>query len=308
MCIFKHPAYFDHAVFQDDVNFTLGRFESHAGFEDAVFKKSAVFVNVTFRRSAMFIGTVFHERASFAYATFDGLTGFDDTEFHDDALFGSSKFGSSVTFGGTTFFARQADFSGVDLRDGNSFSVSRPVRKTSSCDPRPFRLPEQGAELYRLAKESARRQGDHSRAGEYHYAEQCAKEYGNRKESGWKLWRLAFWKSRLEWLFARMIFGYGEKVLRPLFAGLAVILIWAVLYSAMGGIAPGGLEGEAARVHEPGFGECFYFSLVTFTTLGYGDMAPKAHLGFRLVAGGEALLGAGLMALFVVALARKYTR
>ena len=42
---------------------------------------------------------------------------------------------------------------------------------------------------------------------------------------------------------------------------------------------------------------CFYFSLVTWTTLGYGDFRPTSAL--RLVAASEAILGYFSMALFV---------
>jgi prepilin signal peptidase PulO-like enzyme (type II secretory pathway) len=42
---------------------------------------------------------------------------------------------------------------------------------------------------------------------------------------------------------------------------------------------------------------CFYFSLVTWTTLGYGDFRPTAAL--RLIAASEALLGYVSMALFI---------
>ena len=59
--------------------------------------------------------------------------------------------------------------------------------------------------------------------------------------------------------------------------------------------------------YEAGFGKCLYFSAVTFTTLGYGDFQPKPGF-FRFVAGTEAAMGAALMALFIVGLARKYTR
>jgi len=45
---------------------------------------------------------------------------------------------------------------------------------------------------------------------------------------------------------------------------------------------------------------------VTFTTLGYGDMAPKPY--FRIPAAMEAVLGAALMATFIVSLTRKYMR
>ena len=49
-----------------------------------------------------------------------------------------------------------------------------------------------------------------------------------------------------------------------------------------------------------------YFSVITFTTIGYGDYAPLGWL--RLVAGVEGLLGLFLMALFTVSFARKFIR
>jgi hypothetical protein len=53
-----------------------------------------------------------------------------------------------------------------------------------------------------------------------------------------------------------------------------------------------------------GFGEAFYFSGITFTTIGYGDIAP---IGFaRFLAVSEGAAGIFLISSFVVALVRKY--
>ena len=74
----------------------------------------------------------------------------------------------------------------------------------------------------------------------------------------------------------------------------AVIFWWK---SAVATVAP-----EASS-----FGACLYFSMVTFTTLGYGDLYPNP--GFpRALAAGEAVLGMILMSLFTVVLARKFIR
>ncbi len=50
-----------------------------------------------------------------------------------------------------------------------------------------------------------------------------------------------------------------------------------------------------------------YFSLVTFTTLGYGDYSPPAGLG-RFVASVEAVSGLLFMSLYLVTFVRKYGR
>ncbi|PUZ92369.1 potassium transporter Kef, partial [Vibrio vulnificus] len=49
-----------------------------------------------------------------------------------------------------------------------------------------------------------------------------------------------------------------------------------------------------------------YFSVVTFTTLGYGDISPVGLA--RFIAALEAFLGSFTMALFVVVFVKKMTR
>lgn len=49
--------------------------------------------------------------------------------------------------------------------------------------------------------------------------------------------------------------------------------------------------------------KCFYFSAVTITTLGYGDISPTSDLG-RIVASSEAVLGVTFIGLFLNALSR----
>jgi len=113
------------------------------------------------------------------------------------------------------------------------------------------------------------------------------------------------WLGRLA--LGRVVYGYGERPLRPLALALGVIAIWTALYAGVAGIAPGYETSPAAiEAYEPSFGEAAHFSVVTFTTSGYGDFMPKA--GFRWLADAEAALGAALMAVFIVCLSKKYVR
>lgn len=94
--------------------------------------------------------------------------------------------------------------------------------------------------------------------------------------------------SMIDWL----IWGYGEKPKRIFSAGLMVVLAYAaVFFSISDQIGVG--EG---RLNRPV--DCLYFSMVTFSTLGYGDMLPKSSLA-RLLCGSEALIGAFTMGLVV---------
>lgn len=73
----------------------------------------------------------------------------------------------------------------------------------------------------------------------------------------------------------RKVILVASLVLIMFFAGLVESGIWALTYVAVGAFS--------------GFDEALYFSTVTFTTLGYGDIV--IHSGWRLLAGIEAANG-----------------
>lgn len=65
-----------------------------------------------------------------------------------------------------------------------------------------------------------------------------------------------------------------------------------------------GLSIDGRGIHS--FADAFYFTTVTLTTLGYGDIAPGEQLG-RIVIGFEALLGFVLLATFASTVFRKFS-
>lgn len=114
---------------------------------------------------------------------------------------------------------------------------------------------------------------------------------------------LVHMESKTKWAANKMLFHfarYGESPQRVLFTSLMIILMYAVVYWASGGITPD------VSSYTPSFLESVYFSAVTFTTLGYGDFHPKSS--FQIFAISEALLGAFIMAFFVVVVSRRLIR
>jgi len=112
-----------------------------------------------------------------------------------------------------------------------------------------------------------------------------------------KRW-LAFLEGHLRWLANRFLWytsSYGESPGRVFLTTLLVVFVYTFLYWVLGAV-----EGAES------FLENLYFSVVTFTTVGYGDYVPKP--GYHLLAGSEAFLGAFMMAFFVVVLSRKVIR
>lgn len=97
--------------------------------------------------------------------------------------------------------------------------------------------------------------------------------------------------------------GYGERPPRALFISILFIFIYSWIYSYFN------LIHYASPSMEKSIGwlQSFYFSVVTFTTLGFGDIVPKHGIGQALVAI-EVMMGYLLLGTLVAILIRKITR
>ena len=96
--------------------------------------------------------------------------------------------------------------------------------------------------------------------------------------------------------------GYGEKPHRIVLSSALVILFYALTFLILGGVTY-----AASSAYKMSFGDYLYYSIVTFTTVGYGDFIPKPLPHFRLLAASEAFIGAFMIGLFIFTLARKYS-
>ncbi|PIU41165.1 MAG: hypothetical protein COS99_07445 [Candidatus Omnitrophica bacterium CG07_land_8_20_14_0_80_42_15] len=95
------------------------------------------------------------------------------------------------------------------------------------------------------------------------------------------------------------VWGHGERPARSFLAAIAIILLSAFCYTFDYVLVNG-------IILKPDFFKAIYLSVVTFTTVGYGDISPMG-LG-KIVASIEAFSGAFVMPIFVVGLSRKYLR
>jgi hypothetical protein len=109
-------------------------------------------------------------------------------------------------------------------------------------------------------------------------------------------WRLDKW---IGWALHRWGWGYG---VRPLYTVGWMLFVWLLFGLAIYPVVGIQLPDEKVTHNVP---SALALSAVTFTTLGYGNRTPCGTIG-ECCGGLEALLGALLISVFVVALATKY--
>ena len=131
-----------------------------------------------------------------------------------------------------------------------------------------------------------------------------------------------FSKKAFEWFhlsFSNFIYRYGESPRRVIRFALIIIFLFAILLNISGIVNSDRTnliieiikenqgDGYTLRYLGPileSFLNCLYFSVVTFTTLGYGDFQPAVGLS-RFFVSLESIIGAITMALFVYTFARR---
>ena len=335
--VFKGNAGFDRATFKGDAWFFRVTFEGDAWFFRAIFEGDAVFLEATFEGDAVFGETTFEGFAWFGEATFEGDAVFDRATFKGDTWFEGATFEGYAQFGGATFegivtfkgkrkdskykFYGKLGFSNTEFRKGVLIDIPSEW----------FKLPSAKAEAYRVQRISYEREGKKDDADRMFVRERRAlreakvekakddvektKEelkrfIDSQKAEGIKAklkslfklikaignYLLAEFGSFLEFLLADWTCEYGTNWRRPVILWmLFVFLVFPLLYFILGGIT---------KVSSPL--DYLYFSVVTATTFGYGDLQPIGWC--RLVASMEAIFGTFMWAVFLVVFARKYMR
>lgn len=159
---------------------------------------------------------------------------------------------------------------------------------------------EQTEEIYRDLRKAAEREGLFAMGGHF-----LQKELTMRRHLMPRFSSQRFISKAID-LFC----GYGEAPMRVIGFSLALIFICAILYMFTGLSysdevhifnLDNGLKANLVLLFN-----CIYYSVVTFTTLGYGDFTP---IGLsRAIAAIEAFTGSFTIALYVVVFVKKMTR
>jgi hypothetical protein len=159
---------------------------------------------------------------------------------------------------------------------------------------------EQAEEIYRDLRKHSEQEGMFTLSGEL-----IQKELTMR--------RLQLPKYSSQRFFSKLIdifCGYGEAPLRIISFSLILIVCCAFIYMFTGLNFEGNIQylewDYSFEKNSDIFFSSLYYSVVTFTTLGYGDFTPVGIS--RAVAAFEAFTGSFTIALFVVVFVKKMTR
>ena len=110
----------------------------------------------------------------------------------------------------------------------------------------------------------------------------------------WATWRVAH-----QVLFTGAI--DGNKIVGAICIYILLGLIWAMMYLFIAEAVPGSFNGVPQAPWLENFATAVYFSFVTITTLGYGDISPVLPLA-RFLVFMEAIVGVFYMAILVASL------
>ncbi|MFK5984475.1 MAG: ion channel [Pseudomonadota bacterium] len=159
---------------------------------------------------------------------------------------------------------------------------------------------QQTEEIYRNIRKTAENQGLFETSGNFFYKEMVVRRFLLPKYS---------LNRTISWL-VDIFCGYGEKPLNVVIISISFIAVCAIFYFFLGIESATGLLklnlDACFKENMLMFFESLYFSVITFTTLGYGDLVPVGIT--RLIAASEAFTGNFTMALFVVVFVKKMTR
>jgi uncharacterized protein YjbI with pentapeptide repeats len=302
---FKMNTVFKQTSFMGIADFEDVKFNGHTTkFTRTTFAGNANYFVVKFKGNADFGETIFKHDANFEEATFE-----NDVDFRCKYLFKNLNFSKIETLPGKKLFIRlqnkesiisfnrahlENTYLDIDLVEGVSIDFTDALLKNTKIVKSRIEnhiLQEKEKEFSKAKEIYLLLKNNFHSIGRYD-----DESWAFKKEKDMERKSICHFKSLHKWLgtcFLNIIYGYGEKPWNVIFSALVIIIFFALLFS-------GFLKSNVVR----NFPDSFYFSLITFTTLGYGDFRPLEGWG-RILAGSEAFIGAFMMALFVYTFARR---
>ncbi len=263
-----------------EVDFSIMKIEGDVNFQRAVIKDGAYF------KGANIYGNILMEEIEVG-----GIVSFTDANIGKDVFlsgevgslwFEGAKIGGDVVLTGATIdfdilftkaeIDRYVHLEGADMGEVSFYGAK-------------FKLPQAQAHACRIARRFFEEKGRREDADYHFYYEMI----GRRRQKH-RILRFS------EWFLADLTCQYGTNWQRPMLLWFViVIVILPIIYYFCNCV-----------VGAKSFLDSLYFSIVTATTLGYGDLQAVSR--FRILASLEAVFGSFMWVIFIVTFARKHMR
>ena len=123
-----------------------------------------------------------------------------------------------------------------------------------------------------------------------------------------RIFSLQWWRTLIYYLWLavhEVLFGYGERPMRIIYTAAAVVLGFALLYFLYPLSELWAFNGSQLLDR---WWQSLYFSLVSFTTLGYGGWIDHPNNWLRYLGGLQSFIGLFITAMYLVTFTRKWTK
>ena len=316
-CTFKSIVNFRTVVFQREVDFRRTLFEGDLDLDEAILHGPCAFRETIFQRRADFHSAIFHKSASFWRARFYNVADFHRVQFRENVVFHETNFHNEVNFRRALFqgildctgalFPETTAFNNATFLGTANFAAAQFFSVAAFRDVQyvPNTLfPEISAKLRKKPHRATEFYLDSQHVDEvanpffkrYVADQQFIRAFNQANPVLAHLWR---WSS-----------DYGRSLVLWAFWYLSFAFLFAFVYMPLPAWMPVWLQDFAPQFHQTTgmysgepltFWSGFYFSVVTFTTLGFGDViADNACARFFVtleVIFGYVMLG-GLISIF----------
>lgn len=301
--VFQEAVDFRGSTFQGHCDFGQAEFHARVSFRSAVFQDEVNFWQAKFHALADFNEVAFHNNAVFGKTRFHGVGHFGQTVFQQELDFSYTRFNDTVTFEQATF-GTTADFTSARFAFVASYSDIRFMSDTLQqwFQNKWKRDPRTPTEFYLDSHHVDEVSNPFFKR--YVADQQFIRVFKQRSPLGAQLWR---WSS--DYGRSLGLWAFWSLFLAVAFAGAYSIFPPVLENFELGDFAPNIIQnaGDSAGTRLT-FGSAFYFSVVTFTTLGFGDVVaengPARFLVTVEVILGYLMLG-GLISIFANKLASR---
>jgi uncharacterized protein YjbI with pentapeptide repeats len=278
--VFEGPCLFRGAVFNGVAHFSKTRFQQVADFKDVQFSENAVFRSAIFQDASHFNRAFFSKKLDFGQARFSDAAVFNEATFHEETDFTAARFALSASYRNVSF---------------NSDTIWQWLQNKFTHQP------EQPTEFY-LDSEDIN--GVLNPFFKRYVADQQFIRAFKERHPFWALfWR---WSS-----------DYGRSLALWALWSMLIALSFSFVYMPAPSWFPEWFQETMPQFHQVTiteaneaftFWKSFYFSIVTFTTLGFGDVVA-ANTSARILVTLEVIFGyvmlGGLISIFANKLASR---